>query len=223
MRPHNRAAESDAADSQAADDRTADRGVGRRRVVAGAAAAAALTGLVGVLPTVRPLRAADYPPTEGAMQGFVLKTERRPTPDAPFLDAAGNVRHLSDFRGRTLLVNFWAMWCAPCLRELPTLAALQARLGGPRFRVLAVSVDRDGRETARPFVRERLEIAGLPLYFDRASKLARVHDARQLPKTVLIDPRGRLVGGMVGMAEWDAPGAVRLIEAVMAEAETEGG
>lgn len=186
----------------------------RRRVLAGAAATglAAVSGWPG---SWRPARAADYPPTEGAMQGFVLKTERRPAPDAPFLDVDGNVRHLADFRGRALLVNFWAVWCAPCRHELPSLAALHARYGGPRFRVLAVSVDEGGREAALPFLREELGLAELPVYFDRTRKLADALGAHGLPVSLLLDPRHRLVGFMTGMADWDAPGAHRLIESVL--------
>lgn len=188
----------------------------RRQLLGGLGALASL----GAMPPgtmVRPARAADYPPTDGEMQGFVLADPRRPAADVPFLDGAGNVRHFTDFKGQVLLVNFWATWCAPCIREMPSLAALNKRLGGVDFQLLAVSQDRGGKKVAEPFVRGRLGLADLPIYYDPKAKLGRAMGVDRLPMTFLIDRRGRTVGAKAGYADWDTPEAERLIRHLLRE------
>lgn len=184
----------------------------RRAVFSGIAALAGVPLLSASL-----ARAADYPPTDGAMQGFILAKRRRPVAVEPFLDGRGNVRHFSDFRGQVLLVNFWATWCAPCIREMPDLAALHTRLGGTDFSVLAISQDRGGAKIAQPFVRERLELPDLPVFYDPSSSLGRVMGVRGLPTTFLIDRRGRGVGYFTGVANWDSKEAHALVRHVMRE------
>lgn len=167
-------------------------------------------------------RAADYPPTNGAMQGFILYDKRRELSAEPFLDGAGNTRHFADFRGRVLLVNFWATWCAPCIEEMPDLAALQDGMGGEDFTVLAISQDRGGRDVAEPFVRDRLGLPRLPVLYDPNSALGRAMGVKGLPTTFLIDRRGRAVGHYLGAAEWNAPGARAMIRHVIDEAGSDG-
>ncbi|MEQ8602275.1 MAG: TlpA disulfide reductase family protein [Marivibrio sp.] len=192
------------------------RPVTRRRALLTAGAAVAAPFLAG---GPHPADAADYPPTAGAMQGFVLLKRRRPASDAPFFDADGAVRHFSDFRGRTLLVNFWATWCAPCIKEMPYLAALQDDLGGPDFTVLAISQDRGGPEVAEPFVRDRLGLPALPLYYDPKLTLGRDMGVRGLPTTFAVDKRGRTVGYLAGLADWSGPDAKALLRHLTAEDE----
>ena len=157
----------------------------------------------------------DYPPTKGEMQGFVLLKTPAPAPQTPFFDGAGNVRHFSDFRGRVLVVNFWATWCAPCIKEMPSLSRLQERLGGPDFHLLAISQDRGGHDVAEPFIRDRLGLENLDLYYDPKLRLGRDMGVRGLPSTYVIDRAGNLVGGLAGAAEWDSEDAVALVGHVM--------
>ena len=123
---------------------------------------------------------------------------------------------MASFRGRVVLVNFWATWCIPCLREMPTLNGLEKALGGPDFAVAAISIDRGGAATAAPWL-EQNGIKDLALYLDPESRAAFAFRARELPVSVLIDRKGRVVGRMTGPAEWDAPEAQALIRAVLAE------
>lgn len=178
------------------------------------AAAAVLAGLiiaVGLVIAVkRPFQAAESPPISGTVKQFTLIDPPGPAPYTVFYDAEDSALKLADFQGKVLLVNFWATWCAPCVREMPSLDRLQAELGGPDFAVLAINEDRGGAKVARPFM-EKLGLETLTLYVDRQMALARALEVRGMPATFLIDRQGRLVGSLVGMAEWDAPEAKALI------------
>ncbi|MCH8036380.1 MAG: TlpA family protein disulfide reductase [Proteobacteria bacterium] len=114
-------------------------------------------------------------------------------------------------KGRVVLLNFWATWCAPCIREMPSLDRLQAALEDRGLAVLAVSIDRGGTEVIRPFA-ERLGLERLGLYHDAKGALFRAFGVTGLPTTFLIDRRGRIVGAYPGPAEWDEPEARALIE-----------
>src|SRR3989304_5648179 len=85
-------------------------------------------------------------PAGGAVARFPPTDPPRPASDAAFEDGAGRRLTLADFRGRVVLLNFWATWCGPCVVEMPSLDRLQARLGGADFTVVALSQDRGGGE-----------------------------------------------------------------------------
>ena len=176
-------------------------------------------GLTALAPSIlhtRPVQAAaDYPPTDGEMQEFVLLKERAPAPVTPFFDGDGAEFHFTDFTGKVLLVNFWATWCAPCIKEMPSLARLNDALAGPNFRLLTISQDRGGKAVAEPFLRDRLGLPDLELFYDPKLKLGRELGLRGLPSTYLIDQQGNLVGGLAGAAEWDSPDAIEMIKYVM--------
>ena len=110
-----------------------------------------------------------------------------------------------------VLLNFWATWCAPCIREMPSLDRLQAALEDRGLAVLAVSIDRGGTEVIRPFAK-RLGLERLGLYHDTEGALSSAFGLTGLTNTVLTDRRGRIVGAYPGPAEWYAPEARGLIE-----------
>lgn len=133
---------------------------------------------------------------------------------APF-EFEGREMTFSDFRGKALLVNFWATWCAPCVRELPSLGALQAQLGGEDFEVVAIAADVRGPEAAARFL-ERLEVRNLKLYADpRLRLMSEIGGANVLPVSILIDREGREIGRIVGEADWTSPEAIALVRAAM--------
>src|SRR3546814_2020452 len=110
----------------------------------------------------------------------------------------------SDLRGKIVLLNIWATWCGPCREEMPTLDRLQARLGGPAFEVVALSIDRAGIGVVSEFYAE-ISVQHLAKHIDESGKAADELNALGLHTTLLIDPEGREIGRHVGPAAWDAP------------------
>ncbi len=153
-----------------------------------------------------PKPAAEPPPFNGAARPFVFMKKPLAVQIGPFADAAGKPATLERYRGRVLLINFWATWCGPCVREMPTLDRLQAALGGPDFAVLTVSLDRKGMAAVGPFWEEQ-GYEHLPILLDSRWKTARRLGVGGLPATFLLDRRHRIVGYLLGPAEWDSPQA----------------
>lgn len=161
-------------------------------------------------------RADGRPPLAGQMKKFTLHPSPRPAPEAPFKTKDGVATGLADFRGRVLLVNYWATWCSPCVAEMPSLDRLEAALGGADFAVLPVSSDRGGLKLVEPFY-TKIGLKHLPIYLDQDMKFTRGSGVRALPTTLIIDRAGREVGRMEGEAAWDAPEAQALIRHYIAE------
>jgi len=134
-----------------------------------------------------------------------LKLERNPqaAPDVAFSDAAGKRMKLADFRGRFVLVNLWATWCAPCVAELPALSRLAAF--APGVRVLAINTDR-GTVDAAAFLKSHK--VALPVFRDSDVVMLKSFKAYGLPMTALVDPQGKIVARAEGPADWDSPEAV---------------
>ena len=141
---------------------------------------------------------------------FASLPSPRPLPALAFTDADGAAKGLADFKGRVVLLNIWATWCVPCRAEMPALDRLQARLGGPDFQVLALSIDRKGIEAVKAFYLE-LGLGSLGIYLDRSGSAAHALNTEGVPTTLLIDREGREVGRKLGPAQWDEPNAVALI------------
>jgi thiol-disulfide isomerase/thioredoxin len=161
------------------------------------------------------------PPISGTVAKFTLTNPGRPAPIEPFFDADGNEVSLHQFGDKVVLLNLWATWCAPCIEELPSLDRLQAQLGGDRFQVVAVSVDRRGAEAVRPFF-EKLGIAHLPIYVEPKNQLAQAIGVQVLPSTIVIAPHGLMVGNIIGTVEWDAPEAQALLRFYIDRIEPRG-
>ena len=122
----------------------------------------------------------------------------------------GSRGDMEDFRGKVILVNVWATWCVPCREEMPTLDALQAELGGDRFEVVALSIDRAGSPVVRRFYDE-IGVTNLKIYVDKTMLSMTALRTVGLPTTILIDAQGRELGRLVGPAEWDDPEMVSFL------------
>jgi thiol-disulfide isomerase/thioredoxin len=141
---------------------------------------------------------------------FTVFDPLRPAPEAGFADGDGNQVSLADFRGKVVLLNFWATWCIPCLQEMPALDRLQAALGDAGLEVVALSQDRDGVPAVVRFY-EKYDFGNLGVYVDPKAAVAGAFKVNVLPTTIIIDRDGNAVGQLVGDAEWDAPEAQALI------------
>jgi thiol-disulfide isomerase/thioredoxin len=134
---------------------------------------------------------------------FIPVTPPLPAPAISFADLSGNTVSLSEFAGKIILVNLWATWCEPCLREMPSLERMQSRLGD-KITVLAISEDRGGSKIVEPFI-GKLGLKSIKTYLDPKSGVERAFEVQGLPTSFLIDREGRVLGRVEGAAEWDSP------------------
>ena len=139
-------------------------------------------------------------------------------PDLAFEDGSGAPKKLSDFRGKTVLLNLWATWCVPCRKEMPALDRLQAKLGSPNFQVVAVNIDTRDPEKPKAFLSDA-KLTKLDYFSDPNAKvfqdLKSIGRALGMPTSVLVDGRGCEIATIAGPAEWDSDDAVKLITAAM--------
>jgi thiol-disulfide isomerase/thioredoxin len=151
---------------------------------------------------------------KGAMAGVIIHAAPKPIETFSFTDAAGKQVDLSQWKGRVVLLNLWATWCAPCRKEMPDLAKLQAALGGPDFEVVALSVDRKGLAASQAFLQE-IGVTTLKVYSEPEAKSLAALQALGLPATVLIDRKGLEAGRLLGPADWASPEAQALVKALL--------
>ena len=142
-------------------------------------------------------------------------------PNLAFADASGKPLTLADWRGKTVLLNLWATWCVPCRQEMPTLDALEGKLGGPNFQVVALNIDTRDPEKAKTFLKD-IGVSHLSYYADGSAKsfqdLKSVGRAFGMPTTLLVDPNGCEIGTIAGPADWASPDALKLIQAALNQA-----
>jgi thiol-disulfide isomerase/thioredoxin len=169
-----------------------------------------LVAVVGSVAAALAFGNGKGPPHAGEMQKFTPLDAPRPAPDVTFSDADGRSTSLAAFRGKIVLVNLWATWCAPCVEEMPALDRLQAALGGDTFAVVAISSDRAGAKAVDPFV-EKVGLKALKPYLDPPGAATRAFAARGLPTSILLDRDGNELGRLEGKAAWDSADAKALI------------
>ncbi|WP_142848983.1 TlpA disulfide reductase family protein [Telmatospirillum sp. J64-1] len=156
-------------------------------------------------------------PSPGSVEAAtptVPQGQRETAPAVAFTGPQGEPMTLEDFRGQVLLVNFWATWCAPCVKEMPSLDRLQQRLGGDGFQVLTLSQDRQGLPVVQDFF-ERQQLTHLPAYLDQDGSAGRALGLQALPTTYLIDAEGAIAMTVLGERDWDSPQMIEKIKAVM--------
>ena len=153
----------------------------------------------------------DAPPLDGAMHEFILQTPPAPAPDVAFSDGADATLGFKDFKGKVTLVNLWATWCAPCVKEMPSLEALKKAHASKDFDVVTISEDRGARKVVDPFF-EKNGLSALPRYTDADSAVGRALHVRGLPTTLLLDRDGNEIGRFEGGADWSGANALALID-----------
>ncbi len=140
----------------------------------------------------------------------LAQTTPTPVPETPFTDPEGGTHSLADYRGKVVLLNFWATWCAPCREEMPSLDALLAELGGDDFQVVAIAAGHNPPAAIQKFLTEA-KIANLPVRLDPRQGLAREMGVMGMPVTVLIDRDGNEIARLIGGADWASEASKTLI------------
>jgi thiol-disulfide isomerase/thioredoxin len=148
----------------------------------------------------------------GTLERFKLAKAPKPLPDLAFVDDADKPLKLSDYKGKVVLLNFWATWCAPCVKEMPSLDRLQAKMGKDKFVVLPLSLDGPSKPKVVPFYKDK-DLTDLGIYFDKGRKTMQAVGVDVLPTSILIDAQGRELGRIEGEADWAKPEAVALMKA----------
>lgn len=158
------------------------------------------------------------PLAHGEVAALTMATAPLRLPDLAFEDADGRPKKLSDWRGRTVLVNLWATWCVPCRKEMPALEGLQSKLGGPGFEVVAVNIDTRDPDKPKNFLKQA-NLTRLGYYSDQKAKvfqdLKAIGRALGMPTSVLVDGHGCEIATIAGPAEWDSDDALKLITAAV--------
>ncbi len=158
------------------------------------------------------------PLAHGEVAALTMATSPVKLPDLAFEDAEGKPRKLSDWRGKTVLVNLWATWCVPCRKEMPALDSLQTKLGGKDFEVVAINIDTRDPDKPKNFLKEA-NLTKLGYFTDTKAKvfqdLKSIGKALGMPTSVLVDGQGCEIANLAGPAEWASDDAIALIKAAM--------
>lgn len=165
--------------------------------------------LVGANPAAADIAALR----DGDMKKLALHAAPVAIPEVVLLDATDGEHSLADYKGKWVVLNFWATWCAPCRHEMPSLDRLQAAM--PEIAVVPVATGRNAVPGIERFFAEA-EIKGLPILRDPRSELARGMGVMGLPVTVILNPEGQEVARLIGDAEWDSDSAKAILAALVA-------
>ncbi|UXU75063.1 MULTISPECIES: TlpA disulfide reductase family protein [unclassified Paracoccus (in: a-proteobacteria)] len=138
-----------------------------------------------------------------------------PVPEIAFTDPQGGRHSLADYRGKVVLLNFWATWCAPCREEMPALDRLQAEMRGDDFEVVAIASGHNPPPAIDKFLTEA-GVSHLPVLLDPRQELARAMGVMGMPVTVLIDREGQEIARLMGGADWSSDAALTLIRQAIA-------
>ncbi|MBR0754862.1 TlpA family protein disulfide reductase [Bradyrhizobium jicamae] len=174
----------------------------------------ACAGAVDIAKRISPL-------AQGEVAALTMATTPLKLPDLAFEDADGKPRKLSDWRGKTVLVNLWATWCVPCRKEMPALDSLQTKLGGKDFEVVAINIDTRDPEKPKNFLKEA-NLTNLGYFTDQKAKvfqdLKNIGKALGMPTSLLVDAKGCEIANIAGPAEWASEDAIKLVKAAVAPA-----
>ncbi|MDR3525754.1 MAG: TlpA disulfide reductase family protein [Rhizomicrobium sp.] len=149
-----------------------------------------------------------------AMAPFKKAQTAAAVPAVALNGAGGALKSLSEYKGRVVLLNLWAPWCGPCVKELPALAALQKALPSDRFVVVPVDAGRDSQAEAQAFLASH-GAGSLQTYVDSNAAVMRAFSAVGLPMTILIDKDGHEIGRAEGAPDWAAPDSVAYLRSVV--------
>lgn len=171
---------------------------------------AAIAGVAGALAVRWPLSDGARASQSAGIANLSPSSEPKPAPAIAFKNESGADVTLADWKGKVVVVNFWATWCAPCVEELPALAKAADILRPEGIEVLALSVDRLEDDKIKAFLAAN-QAAALGLYKDDGMALARALEVKGLPTTVILGPDGTIRATLVGPADWAGEDALKTI------------
>ena len=151
---------------------------------------------------------------EGEMKKLVFHATPVAVSDAAFVRADGGQGYLADYKGKHILLNFWATWCAPCRKEMPMLAELQTEMGGDAFEVVTLATGRNAPPAMKRFFDE-IGVTNLPLHTDPKQAVARDMGVLGLPITVILNPEGMEIARLRGDADWNSDSAKAIVRALI--------
>lgn len=152
---------------------------------------------------------------QGSLARLVVLPAPPPQSTRAFQDAEGQKKTFADFRGKTVLVQYWATWCTTCPRVMPTLAPAQAALAGKPFEVVSISLDRLQDLPQARAKHGRLIGASIPFHIDPTTSIALDAGISALPAAVLYDPRGGEIARIVGVPDWSSPEGIAALTAAL--------
>jgi peroxiredoxin len=126
----------------------------------------------------------------------------------------GKPAHLSDLKGKVVVLNFWATWCPPCVEETPALNGLQQRIASRGGVVLGISVD-DDQAAYHKFLQDQHVV--FPTYRDESKKSAMDYGTKMYPETYIIDRRGKIARKVIGPQQWDSPQMLAYFDAILGQ------
>jgi peroxiredoxin len=126
-----------------------------------------------------------------------------PAPDFSFPGLDGKMVRLSDHKGKVVLVNIWATWCPPCVKEMPSMEKLYQKFKGPNFEILAVSIDETGLKAVAPFMKK--SNLTFPALIDSEGVIKTAYGITGIPESFIVDKQGFLIRKIVGPLDWAAP------------------
>ena len=171
----------------------------------------ALVAAAGTLALATPLRKPRAQELQG-IDALHLQSPPRKL-DLAFTAADGSPRTLADYAGKGVVLNLWATWCVPCVREMPALDDLAKLVAGDGVVVLPISSDHGGAPVVQSFYAQH-GIRNLPVLLDPRGVIGHQMNVRGIPTTLLIDPHGQEVGWLEGSADWSSPDAVTVVKKV---------
>ena len=152
---------------------------------------------------------AIIPPPSQAL----AKEDKHIASDFTLKDLDGNNVSLHQFRGKYLLINFWATWCGPCKIEMPSLEQLYRQFKSDRFDMLGISNDMFGKRVVKPYILAKK--ITFPMLLDQRMTVSRQYGIVSLPTTILIDPQGIIIGVLQGAENWSDPETLLYFESLL--------
>lgn len=137
----------------------------------------------------------------------------RPAPEFTVKDRSGQVHRLSDFRGKVVLINFWATWCPPCIEEMPSMESLRQEMDDTQLKIMALSVD-DSWEPIDAFLEK--SPYGFGIYADFQEKVAKLYGTHMIPETYIVDKQGVILCKVTGDRDWMEPATIAFLKKLIA-------